>query len=152
MDDENTSRICNTIAIAAGISDGLGLGHNARAGIITRGLAEITRAAVKLGGQPMTLAGLAGMGDLVLTCTGDLSRNRTVGMALGQGRALADILGQTNQVVEGLATAKAARALAQKIGVELPICEQVYLIANEGKSPRQALTDLMSRTPKAEAT
>lgn len=140
----------NVIAIAAGVSDGLGFGHNARAAIITRGLVEISRVAVKLGGNPLTLAGLSGMGDLVLTCTGELSRNRRVGIALGKGQALPDILREMKQVAEGVKTAKSARDLATKTGVELPICEQVYLIAYEGKSPKAAVLDLMGRTLKSE--
>ncbi len=140
----------NVIAIAAGVADGLGFGHNARAGIITRGLAEITRIAVRLGGNPLTLSGLSGMGDLVLTCTGELSRNRRVGIALGQGKALADVLHEMKQVAEGVKTAKAARDLSLKTGVELPICDQVYQIAYEGKSPKAAVLDLMGRAPKSE--
>jgi glycerol-3-phosphate dehydrogenase (NAD(P)+) len=140
----------NVIAIAAGMGDGMGLGHNTRAAIITRGLAEISRIAVRMGGNPLTLSGLAGMGDLVLTCTGELSRNRTVGMELGRGRKLEDILKDMKQVAEGVKTAKSARDLALKVGVELPICEQVYRIAWEGKSPRAAVAELMGRTPKSE--
>ncbi|MBL9038897.1 MAG: NAD(P)-dependent glycerol-3-phosphate dehydrogenase [Archangium sp.] len=140
----------NVIAIAAGMADGLGLGHNTRAGIITRGLAEISRMAVRLGGNPLTLSGLAGMGDLVLTCTGELSRNRKVGIELGRGRALNDILGEMKQVAEGVKTAKSARDLAARHGVELPICAQVYAIAYEGKSPKAAAMDLMTRAPKSE--
>jgi glycerol-3-phosphate dehydrogenase (NAD(P)+) len=122
----------NVIAIAAGIADGLGMGHNARAAIITRGLAEITRLAVRKGGNPLTLSGLSGMGDLVLTCTGELSRNRRVGMELGKGRQLSEILADMKQVAEGVKTAKSARDLSLKTGVELPICQQVYAIAYEG--------------------
>jgi glycerol-3-phosphate dehydrogenase (NAD(P)+) len=140
----------NVIAIASGMADGMGLGHNTRAAIITRGLAEISRIAVRMGGNPLTLAGLAGMGDLVLTCTGELSRNRTVGMQLGQGRSMAEILTDMKQVAEGVQTARSARDLSLKLKVELPICEQVYLIAHEGKSPRAAVTDLMVRAPKSE--
>ncbi len=140
----------NVIAIAAGMSDGLGLGHNSRAAIITRGLAEMTRIAVRMGGNPLTLSGLAGMGDLVLTCTGELSRNRKVGMELGKGRKLDDILREVKQVAEGVKTAKSAKDLAVKFGVELPICEQVYAIAWEGKSAKAAVSDLMARTPKSE--
>ncbi|HEY0883423.1 MAG TPA: NAD(P)H-dependent glycerol-3-phosphate dehydrogenase [Archangium sp.] len=140
----------NVIAIAAGMSDGLGLGHNSRAAIITRGLAEITRIAVRMGGNPLTLSGLAGMGDLVLTCTGELSRNRTVGFELGRGRSLDDILKDMTQVAEGVKTAKSARDLALKFGVELPICEQVYKIAWEGRSPKAAVAELMARSPKSE--
>jgi glycerol-3-phosphate dehydrogenase (NAD(P)+) len=140
----------NVIAIAAGMGDGMGLGHNTRAAIITRGLAEITRIAVKMGGNPLTLSGLAGMGDLVLTCTGELSRNRTVGMELGRGKRLDEILKDMKQVAEGVKTAKSARDLALKVGVELPICEQVYRIAWEGKAPQAAVAELMGRTPKSE--
>jgi len=140
----------NVIAIAAGMSDGMGLGHNSRAAIITRGLAEISRMAVRMGGNPLTLSGLAGMGDLVLTCTGELSRNRTVGMALGKGRSMDDILKEMTQVAEGVKTAKSARDLQAKYGVELPICEQVYLICYENKKPRDAVKDLMVRAPKSE--
>jgi glycerol-3-phosphate dehydrogenase (NAD(P)+) len=140
----------NVIAIAAGIADGMGMGHNARAAIITRGLAEITRLAVRKGGNPLTLSGLSGMGDLVLTCTGELSRNRRVGMELGKGRQLADILAEMKQVAEGVKTAKSASDLAVKMGVELPICQQVYAIAYEGKSAKNAVVELMTRQPKSE--
>ncbi len=140
----------NVIAIAAGMSDGLGLGHNSRSAIITRGLAEITRIAVRMGGNPLTLSGLAGLGDLVLTCTGELSRNRTVGYELGRGRSLDDILKEMKQVAEGVKTAKSARDLSIKVGVELPICEQVYKIAWEGSSPRTAVSELMGRAAKSE--
>ena len=126
------------------------LGHNARAGIITRGLAEITRIAVRLGANPLTLAGLSGMGDLVLTCTGELSRNRRVGLELGRGRPLAEVLGEMKQVAEGVKTARSARDLALKTGVEMPICEQVYAITHEGKSVRAAVSELMGRQPKSE--
>jgi glycerol-3-phosphate dehydrogenase (NAD(P)+) len=140
----------NVIAIAAGMGDGLGLGHNARAGIITRGLAEISRVAVKMGGTPGTLSGLAGLGDLVLTCTGELSRNRKVGIELGKGRSLDSILQEMKQVAEGVKTAKSARDLSLSLNVEMPICEQVYLIAFEGKSSKAAALDLMVRAPKSE--
>lgn len=140
----------NVIAIAAGMSDGLGFGHNARAAIITRGLAEITRAAVRLGANPLTLSGLAGMGDLVLTCTGELSRNRTVGFQLGQGKSLQQILEDMKQVAEGVKTARSARDLSEKIGVELPICYQVFCITHEGKNPKAAVVELMTRSPKNE--
>jgi glycerol-3-phosphate dehydrogenase (NAD(P)+) len=140
----------NVIAIAAGIADGLGMGHNARAAIITRGLAEITRLAVRKGGNPLTLSGLSGMGDLVLTCTGELSRNRRVGIELGKGRQLQDILAEMKQVAEGVKTAKSARDLSLKTGVELPICLQVYAIAYEGKSAKAAVVELMTRQPKSE--
>ena len=140
----------NVIAIAAGMADGLGMGHNARAAIITRGLAEITRLAVRKGANPLTLSGLSGMGDLVLTCTGELSRNRHVGMELGKGRKLPDILAEMKEVAEGVKTAKSARDLELKTGVELPICHQVYLIAYEGKNAKSAVVDLMTRQPKSE--
>lgn len=140
----------NVIAIAAGMADGLGMGHNARAAIITRGLAEITRLAVRKGANPLTLSGLSGMGDLVLTCTGELSRNRHVGMELGKGRKLEDILSQMKEVAEGVKTARSARDLSLKTGVELPICQQVYLIAYEGKNAKSAVVDLMTRQPKSE--
>ena len=140
----------NVIAVAAGIVDGLGFGLNARSALITRGLAEITRIAVKLGANPLTLMGLSGLGDLVLTCTGDLSRNRRVGIELGKGKALSDILAGMNQVAEGVKTAKSARDLSRKVGVELPICNQVYAIMYEGKNPRRAVVELMTRAPKKE--
>ena len=140
----------NVIAIAAGISDGLGFGLNARSAVITRGLAEISRIAVALGANPLTLMGLAGLGDLVLTCTGDLSRNRRVGIELGKGRSLEEILGEMTQVAEGVKTARSARDLSRKVGVELPICDQVHAIMYEGKSPRRALVELMTRAPKRE--
>src|SRR5690349_18538743 len=116
----------NVIAIAAGAADGLGFGHNARAGLITRGIAEMTRLAVQLGAHPQTLAGLSGLGDLVLTCTGDLSRNRWVGMELGRGRALGDVLGEMTMVAEGVRTAKSAYQLAVREGVDMPITGEVY--------------------------
>ena len=140
----------NVIAIAAGIADGLGFGHNARAGIITRGLAEISRIATRHGANPLTLAGLSGVGDLVLTCTGDLSRNRSLGIELGKGRTLAEILAGMKQVAEGVKTAKSARDMAVRDKVELPICDQVYSILYEGKSPKMAVVELMSRQPKSE--
>ncbi len=140
----------NVMAIACGTSDGLGLGLNARAGIITRGLAEIGRLAVKRGANPLTLAGLAGMGDLVLTCTGDLSRNRRVGLALGQGRTLDDICEELGQVAEGVATARSARDLGRREGVDMPITEQVYAVLYEGVSPQESLFRLLGRARKAE--
>jgi glycerol-3-phosphate dehydrogenase (NAD(P)+) len=140
----------NVIAIAAGMSDGLGFGHNARAGIITRGLAEITRMAVRMGGNPLTLSGLAGMGDLVLTCTGELSRNRRVGLELGRGKSLQQILDEMKQVAEGVKTATSARDLVLKYGVDLPICMKVYEIMHEGKNPKAAVYELMTRSPKSE--
>lgn len=140
----------NVIAIAAGIADGLGFGHNARAAIITRGLAEIGRIAMRHGANPLTLSGLSGLGDLVLTCTGDLSRNRRVGLELGKGRTLEEILRDMKQVAEGVKTAKSARDLSLKDGVELPICDQVFSILYEQKSPKTAVVELMSRQPKSE--
>jgi glycerol-3-phosphate dehydrogenase (NAD(P)+) len=141
----------NVIAIAAGICNGLGLGHNSVAALMTRGLAEITRLAVACGAQPQTMAGLAGLGDLVLTCTGGLSRNRSVGMALGQGRPLKEIIaGMRGTVAEGVLTTNAALGLARKHGVEMPITEQMYAILNNAKSPHDAIRELMSRPGKAE--
>ncbi len=140
----------NVIALAAGISDGMKLGYNTRAAIIVRGLAESSRLAVAMGGRADTLAGLAGMGDLVLTCTGDLSRNRTVGLRLGGGEKLDEILSSMTAVAEGVATAPAAVGLGEKFGVELPICTQVNNILFRGKEPNEALGELMSRPLKAE--
>ncbi|MFO0724123.1 MAG: NAD(P)H-dependent glycerol-3-phosphate dehydrogenase [Myxococcota bacterium] len=140
----------NVIAIACGIADGLGFGHNTRAALITRGLAEITRMAVKLGGDPLTLAGLGGIGDLVLTCTGDLSRNRRVGIGLGQGKKLEQILTEMGQVAEGVRTARSARDLAQREGIEMPITNEMFAILYEGKSPKTSVIDLMRRDLKHE--
>ncbi len=140
----------NVMAIACGVSDGVGLGANARAAIITRGLAETTRLAVSLGADPLTMAGLAGMGDLVLTCTGNLSRNRRVGLALGEGRTLADILQELGEVAEGVTSARSTLELAAKMGVEMPITEQVYALIYDGKPATEALRDLMTRKRKQE--
>jgi glycerol-3-phosphate dehydrogenase (NAD(P)+) len=140
----------NVIAIAAGAADGLGFGHNARAGLITRGIAEITRLATQLGAHPQTLAGLSGMGDLVLTCTGDLSRNRMVGIELGRGRTLPEVLSQMNMVAEGVRTAKSAYDLARREGVDMPITNEVYKALYEGKSPISAVESLMGRALRAE--
>jgi glycerol-3-phosphate dehydrogenase (NAD(P)+) len=140
----------NVIAIAAGAADGLGFGHNARAGLITRGIAEITRLATQLGAHPQTLAGLSGMGDLVLTCTGDLSRNRMVGIELGRGRTLPEVLSQMNMVAEGVRTAKSAYELARREGVDMPITNEVYKALYEGKSPVSAVESLMGRALRAE--
>ncbi|HEY3439361.1 MAG TPA: NAD(P)H-dependent glycerol-3-phosphate dehydrogenase [Paludibaculum sp.] len=140
----------NVIAIAAGVCAGLGLGANTMAALITRGLAEITRLAIAAGGQARTLSGLAGLGDLVLTCNGELSRNRTVGFELGRGRALEEILGGMRMVAEGVQTTYAAMDLAARLGVELPITRQMYAILREGKSPREGLRDLMERSLKEE--
>ncbi|WP_321471726.1 NAD(P)H-dependent glycerol-3-phosphate dehydrogenase [uncultured Paludibaculum sp.] len=140
----------NVIAIAAGVCAGLGLGANTMAALITRGLAEITRLAIAAGGEARTLSGLAGLGDLVLTCNGELSRNRTVGFQLGQGRTLDEILGGMRMVAEGVQTTYAAMDLAARLGVELPITRQMYAILREGKSPREGLRDLMDRSLKEE--
>lgn len=142
--------IKNVIAIAAGISDGLGFGYNTRAALITRGLAEMTRLGIAMGAQSATFAGLAGMGDLVLTCTGDLSRNRSVGFKLGQGRSLSEILGEMRMVAEGVKTTESAYRLSQKIGVEMPITEMTYRMLYEDKPAREAVLELMTRIPKAE--
>ena len=141
----------NVIALAAGVADGLGFGHNTRAALITRGLAEMTRLGLKLGGSAETFAGLAGMGDLVLTCTGDLSRNRSVGIELGRGRKIDEILSGMQMVAEGVKTTLSAYQLAEKLNVEVPIIEQMYLVLYKNKDPRQAVTDLMMRDLKAEA-
>ena len=140
----------NVIAIASGAASSMDLGHNATAGMITRGLNEITRLGVKLGANPLTLAGLAGMGDLVLTCTGGLSRNRRVGMKLGEGKTLEEILDEMNMVAEGVKTSHSVYNLARKLGVEMPIAEQVYCVVHEKKSALQAVSDLMSRDLKPE--
>jgi glycerol-3-phosphate dehydrogenase (NAD(P)+) len=141
----------NVIAIAAGIAVGCGLGHNSTAALITRGIAEMTRLAVACGGNPQTLAGLSGVGDLVLTCTGSLSRNRTVGQALGQGRKLPEILESLGgKVAEGVLTTRAALELARERDIEMPITEQMELILEHGKDPREAIRELMLRPGKHE--
>jgi glycerol-3-phosphate dehydrogenase (NAD(P)+) len=140
----------NVIAIAAGVIEGLGLGHNPMAALVTRGLAEMTRLACACGGRSETLAGLAGMGDLVLTCTGDLSRNRRVGIELGRGRELDDIIGSMRMVAEGVKTTDATVLLAEKSGVEMPITLQVRRILLGQISPRDAIRELMERTLKTE--
>lgn len=141
----------NVIAIAAGVCDGLGLGHNTIAALITRGLAEISRLAVACGAKPQTMSGLAGMGDLVLTCTGGLSRNRSVGVELGKGRTLKDIIaGMHGMVAEGVLTTNAAIGLAKKMGIEMPITEQMYAILHDGKPPKDAIRELMLRPGKVE--
>ncbi len=140
----------NVIAIAAGISDGLGLGYNSRAALITRGLAEITRLGVKLGARPLTFQGLAGVGDLVLTCTGSLSRNRSVGLRLGKGEKIEEITSSMKMVAEGVKTAKAAYELSRQLKVEMPITEAVYRVIYEGISPTDAVKLLMTRTLKPE--
>ena len=140
----------NVIAIGAGICEGLGLGHNPAAALITRGLAEITRLAIAMGGQAKTLTGLAGLGDLVLTCNGELSRNRYVGKELGTGRPLDEILGSMRMVAEGVETCASAVALGEKFGVDLPIVQQMHAVLNAGKSPREAVRELMERSLKGE--
>jgi glycerol-3-phosphate dehydrogenase (NAD(P)+) len=140
----------NVIAIGAGICEGLGLGHNPTAALITRGLAEITRLAIAMGGQAKTLAGLAGLGDLVLTCSGDLSRNRYVGKELGRGRPLAEILGSMRMVAEGVETCGVAVALGAKFGVDMPIIEQMDAVMGGRKSPQDAVRELMDRSLKGE--
>jgi len=140
----------NVIALAVGACDGLGFGYNTRAALITRGLAEITRVGVRMGANPLTFSGLSGVGDLVLTCTGELSRNRTVGYHLGQGKKLDEILKDMRMVAEGVKTAKSAHFLARKMEVEMPICEQVYLALYQDKDPTSAVRDLMQRDLKHE--
>jgi len=140
----------NVMAIAAGIIDGMGLGHNTRAALITRGLAEISRLAVRKGANPLTLAGLAGMGDLILTCTGDLSRNRAVGIGLGQGKKLAEVLAGMTQVAEGVKTTKSAYDLSRKVGVEMPITQVMYQVLYEDRAAKDAVHELMGRAPKHE--
>jgi glycerol-3-phosphate dehydrogenase (NAD(P)+) len=141
----------NVIAIAAGVASGVGLGYNSAAGLITRGIAEITRLAVACGGRRETLAGLSGVGDLVLTCTGSLSRNRTVGQELGRGRKLPEILaGLGGKVAEGVLTTRAALGLARQHGIEMPIAEQMELILDNDKDPREAIKELMLRPGKDE--
>lgn len=140
----------NVIAIAAGISDGLGFGYNTRAALITRGLAEISRLALKMGAKPLTLSGLAGLGDLILTCTGELSRNRAVGIKLGKGIELNHILKDMRMVAEGVKTTKSAYDLSRKMKVEMPITEQVYYILYQDKNPKDAVTELMGRDLKVE--
>src|SRR5688500_9828905 len=140
----------NVIAIGAGISDGLGFGSNTRVALMTRGLAEITRIGVAMGANPLTFAGLSGMGDLVLTCSGDASRNRRVGLALGQGKKMAEILGEMRQVAEGVKTAKVAKELAQKIGVDAPIVDAMHAIIHEGVPVRDAISMLLTRRVREE--
>lgn len=140
----------NVIALASGMVTGLGLGHNTTAALITRGLAEISRLGVALGASPLTLSGLAGMGDLILTCTGGLSRNRRVGMLLGEGHKLEDILSEMKMVAEGVETTRAAHALARRTDVEMPILAEVHAVLFEGRHPREAVENLMLREPKAE--
>jgi glycerol-3-phosphate dehydrogenase (NAD(P)+) len=140
----------NVIAIAAGICDGLGFGYNARAALITRGLAEIARLGVAMGANPLTFSGLAGLGDLVLTCTGDLSRNRSVGVKIGRGESIDEILGPMKMVAEGVRTCRSAYMLSLKKGVDMPITRQVYEVLYEGKAPHDGVRDLMARELKNE--
>lgn len=140
----------NIIAIGAGICDGLGYGTNTRAALITRGLAEISRLGVSMGADPLTFSGLGGLGDLVLTCTGDLSRNRMVGLQLGKGEKLVTILSAMNMVAEGVKTTRSGYHLAQKVGVEMPILEQVYQVLYQEKPCRDAVQDLLARSLKEE--
>jgi glycerol-3-phosphate dehydrogenase (NAD(P)+) len=140
----------NVIAIAAGVSDGLGFGSNARVALITRGLAEITRVGLALGAHALTFAGLSGMGDLVLTCSGDASRNRRVGLALGQGRTMAEVLGELKMVAEGVKTTKVAYQLSKKIGVDTPIIDVMHAILHDHVPVRDAIGQLLSRVPKGE--
>jgi glycerol-3-phosphate dehydrogenase (NAD(P)+) len=142
--------IKNVMAIASGVSDGMGFGLNARAALITRGLAEIARLAEALGGKPETLMGLAGMGDLILTCTGDLSRNRRVGLALAEGKTLGDILRDLGHVAEGVSTAREVTAMAERVGVDMPICSAVNALLHEGHVAREVVEQLLARDPKHE--
>jgi glycerol-3-phosphate dehydrogenase (NAD(P)+) len=140
----------NVIAIAAGIIEGLGLGLNTRAALITRGLTEIRRLGLKLGANPRTFAGIAGIGDLVLTCTGDLSRNHTVGKKIGEGMGLKEILSEMRMVAEGIKTAMSVYNLSNKLGVEMPISHEVYRILYEDVPPKEACLRLMTRDLKQE--
>jgi glycerol-3-phosphate dehydrogenase (NAD(P)+) len=140
----------NVIAIAVGACGALGFGHNTRAALITRGLAEMSRLAQAKGGSVLTLAGLSGLGDLVLTCTGELSRNRTVGHEIGLGKPLAEVLQQLGHVAEGVPTAASAYHLANRLGVDLPITQEVYRVLHEGKKPVDAVRDILARPLKSE--
>jgi glycerol-3-phosphate dehydrogenase (NAD(P)+) len=140
----------NVVAIAVGVSDGLGFGDNARAALITRGLSEMGRLAVRMGAHPLTMAGLAGLGDLVLTCTGDLSRNRQVGLALARGKVLADVMRELGHVAEGVGTARTAAELAAELEVPMPITTSVAAVLHDGKPPRDAVGELLSRDFRAE--
>lgn len=148
---EVSGAVKNVLAIATGISDGMGFGLNARAALITRGLAEITRFGLALGGRRETFSGLAGVGDLILTCTGDLSRNRRVGLALAEGRRLDEILASLGHVAEGVPTAREVAARARQLGVDMPITAAVDAVLHEGVSPREAVERLLARDPKIEA-
>jgi glycerol-3-phosphate dehydrogenase (NAD(P)+) len=147
---ETAGALKNVVALAAGIADGLGFGHNSRAALITRGLAEISRLGAAMGANPLTFLGLAGLGDLVLTCTGDLSRNRTVGLRLGRGEKLRDILTSMKAVAEGVKTCDGAVALARRLGVDMPIAAEVWKVLHEEKDPRLAVEELMGRPSRRE--
>ncbi|MFQ5850036.1 MAG: NAD(P)H-dependent glycerol-3-phosphate dehydrogenase [Candidatus Binatia bacterium] len=140
----------NVIAIAVGISDGLALGYNARAALITRGLAEMSRLAIKMGADPLTLSGLPGIGDLILTCTGELSRNRKVGLEIAKGRKIHEILAGMRMIAEGVRNTRSVHLLARRLGVEMPIVEQMSLVLYEDKKPMEAVRDLMQRALKPE--
>jgi len=140
----------NVMALAAGVVDGLGLGHNTRAALITRGLAEMVRLGIAMGADPRTFSGLSGVGDLVLTCTGSLSRNHTVGVRLGKGESLESILDGMHAVAEGVRTSRAAAGLARRHGVDMPIVQEINAVLFEGKSCRKAVSDLMERVAKPE--
>jgi len=140
----------NVMAIASGISDGMGFGTNTRAALITRGLAEMSRLGMRLGANPMTFAGLAGLGDLVLTCTGDLSRNRQVGLKLGEGQCIDNILRKMSMVAEGVKTTNSVYAMADKYSVEMPIINQVYRVLYQGINPKDAVNELLTRPPRRE--
>jgi glycerol-3-phosphate dehydrogenase (NAD(P)+) len=142
----------NVLAIATGVADGLGLGLNARAALITRGLAEITRLGLALGGQAETFMGLTGMGDLILTCTGDLSRNRKVGLGLAQGKSLDTVISELGHVAEGVPCAKAVRDLAARLGVDMPITNAVAGVLFDGDQPQALVARLLARDPRGEAT
>ncbi len=147
---EVAASLKNVMAIGVGICDGMELGFNARAALMTRGLAEIARLGVALGADPITFQGLAGLGDLVLTCTGDLSRNRTLGLRLARGETLAAITASTPMVAEGVRTARSALGLAETVGVDLPVTREIQLILHQGKDPREGVASLMGRRPKEE--
>ena len=147
---EIAGSVKNIIAIAAGISDGIGFGDNAKAAIITRGMAEISRLCIKLGGDPLTISGLSGIGDLVVTCLSRHSRNRYVGEEIGRGRSLDDVISQMNMIAEGVHTSKAVFELSRRVGVEMPITKAVYEMLFKGKPVQQAILDLMTRDPKQE--
>jgi glycerol-3-phosphate dehydrogenase (NAD(P)+) len=140
----------NVIAIACGMAEGLGFGHNTRAALITRGLAEISRLGVRLGANPLTLAGLAGMGDLVLTCNGPQSRNRTAGLLLGRGQSLSQVLAEMKQVAEGIKTTQSVHDLASRVGVEMPISQAIYRVLYQERPVRQVMSDLLGRPPRHE--